>query len=182
MDGKEVPFSVETCEMAPTEEPKDRQPPQYLNGLRYDPKRKIAEEPEKKKSHNLRQTEQRKKEEKTTPPNKKESKPQSHNLKTKGREDLRYAIIQDCALGQYYVAKIIQSDGEQKAHLHQKAKKGQYHPIWYDPNDITDPPRSKSQPSQPKGWEPWLVMPDATWKIIEPVTNQLKLLDLSLVK
>jgi hypothetical protein len=102
---------------------------------------------------------------------------------TRGRKERLFAIIQDKVLEQHHEIELIEEDGIQKAHLYKKAKRGQYHPVWFDPHDLSDPPKSKSQPSRPKGWEPWTVIPeqDESWEIIKPITKNLKLLDHSLI-
>lgn len=184
IDGREDRFSVEFCEPAHTKEPKSRLPPQYLDGLRYDPK-----DPEQdpvtipeEKTYNLRQKREKIVSQETKPDKRKKKLPQSSV--TRGRKERLFAIIQDKVLGQHYATELTEEDGIQKAHLYKKAKKGQYHPVWFDPQDLSDPPKSKSQPSRPKGWEPWTVIPeqDESWEIIKPIAKNLKLLDHSLIK
>ena len=101
-----------------------------------------------------------------------------------GGRDRLFAIVKDQILSQYHAAQLIQDDGIQKAHLYKRAKRGKYHPVWFDPKDISDPPKSKAQLSKPQGWEPWTVIPeqDDTWEIIKPIANDLKALDHKLIK
>ena len=73
MDGTEKKISVETCEKAHTFNPKDRFPPQYKHGLRYDPLEPIEEEeqaPDENKDQESKQdlhSKKRRKETNTTP-------------------------------------------------------------------------------------------------------------------
>jgi hypothetical protein len=181
IDGTEEKFSVETCDQAHTMNPKNRLPPQYKQGLKYDPPQQTNDEDqphnlddngEAEKKYALRSNKRKRySEEKEEKPPKKKTK-QSESKKqqpamTRGRDRL-----------------LIQDDGIQKAHLYKRAKRGKYHPVWFDPKDISDPPKSKAQPSKPQGWEPWTVIPehDDTWEIIKPIANNLKALDHKLIK
>jgi hypothetical protein len=192
MDGTEEKFSVETCEKAHTLNPKDRFPPQYKQGLRYDPleqpnqEEQASEENKEQGSRHAQSLRSNKRKQETNKNPKKKMKSESKKQQpamTRGREKL-FAIIKDQILSQYHAAQLIQEEGIQKAHLYMKAKRGKYHPVWFDPKDLSDPPKSKSQPSKPKGWEPWIVIPeqDETWKIVQPITTNLKSLDHKLIK
>ena len=203
IDGEEHRFSVESTDKAYTNDPLKRLPPQYLQGYKYDPPAINSEEektdsreernPQQQKPlHRKRkEPEENKKDFETKHEVKKQTKKQKVQNKpvspqptdlTGGREG-KFAIVQDCALGHHYVGKILFEDGIEKVHLHKKAKGGKFHPIWFDPSDESDPPRSRSQPHKPKGWSPWLVVPytDTTWKLLEPPKPNVKELDLKLL-
>lgn len=83
-------------------------------------------------------------------------------------------------MGQNYACELLQESPEQEAsevHLYAKAKKGTFQPIWFDPEDLADPPRSKAAPSQPKDWKPWIQPLDDSWKLLL-VNTEGKLSDL----
>jgi hypothetical protein len=189
------PFNVAQVDKAPTPHPQDRGPPTYYKGsLQYN------DEPESQESlttknksdsetaqpqRNDQALEQEKKkaqaERKTT--KKKPTESDRKTLSTGGRER-QYSIIRDNWLGQYYAAELIIEEGMQKAHLYKKAKKRNYHPVWYDPKDTSDPPRSKAQLTKPKGWLPWTIQydQDKSWNLIPPMVNKLSQLEHSLIK
>ena len=92
--------------------------------------------------------------------------------------------------GENYAAQRVNTDpeleeeetDEKSVHLLAKAKKGQYHPIWYDPEDLmSDPPKSKAVKYCPKGWKPWVVPVGQGWELIQGPTSTLKELSLQLI-
>lgn len=85
----------------------------------------------------------------------------------------QYQIVYDTVSGTYYAAQLeIDPESSQlQASLLTAAKKGQYHQIWYDPNDAE---KVKSQKSRPKGYLPWVIPLDSTWERIGEVKSSLK--------
>jgi hypothetical protein len=187
VDGVETDFNVSFASPAPTPLPLDRRPPDYADdSLEYSPKEnriqtrsQIREEqgpnpaPEKqsKISKSLEQKINQTAQKETDP-----SKPTT----SKGKKTRQFTIVLDKSMGQHYAGEILQ-DGT--VHLYKKAKKGQYHPTWYSPKDLQDPPKSKSTPSRPKGYEKWVINPqdDDTWSLIPPTVAKMSQLKHNLI-
>ena len=86
---------------------------------------------------------------------------------------LEYQIVYDTVAGTYYAAEISteENSGEKQASLLRAAKKGEYHNIWFDPNNAD---KTKTQKYCPKGFKPWTVPLDETWDRIGPTVSDLK--------
>ena len=102
-------------------------------------------------------------------------KSQQQTLSSGERTHRLFAVIQDTATGQNYAAEILKKNGQTKAHLLAKAKKGKYQPIWFNPKDQADPPESKIARNCPKGWSPYTISPDQddSWVITSETTPNL---------
>ena len=83
-----------------------------------------------------------------------------------------YQIIFDKVSGTFYASELLDDEsGQPQAALYRAAKKGQYHKIWYNPEDANI---TKTQKNCPKGYQPWTIPLDDTWEKIGPVVNKLK--------
>ena len=97
----------------------------------------------------------------------------------------QYAIIRDTIMGQNYAGELKEATPEMpiQAHLYAKAKGGNYHPIWYDPEDLlADPPRSRAAKTCPRGWQPWLTPVGDGWELVGPTVSNLSRLDHKLIQ
>jgi outer membrane biosynthesis protein TonB len=199
VDGTPMPFNIQQVEPAPTLIPVVRRPPTYKGGsLEYQPemeeeidhkkpttppktrsKAKESQHPASQKAKHMDRKEKHSSTPEVQQSNKTTPSPQSS---TGGRKShhRQFSIIRDTVMGQNYACEILQGTAMNEVsevHLYAKAKKGNFQPIWYDPEDLlSDPPRSKACPTCPEGWSPWLQPIEEGWKIlIDPETTLSKL-------
>lgn len=188
VDGEHMKFNIQQVEPAPTLIPVVRKPPTYKGGsLIYQPE--IEEEagqrpttPKAPQSRTRAQKSQKASAKARNEEKKAKKALSSPRSKTEGRNShhKQFSIVRDTVMGQNYACELLQESPEQEAsevHLYAKAKKGTFQPIWFDPEDLADPPRSKAAPSQPKDWKPWIQPLDDSWKLLL-VNTEGKLSDL----
>ena len=66
-----------------------------------------------------------------------------------------YQILFDKVSGTFYASELLDDEsGQPQAALYRAAKKGQYHKIWYNPEDANI---TKTQKNCPKGYQPWTI-------------------------
>ena len=95
------------------------------------------------------------------------------------KDEKQYQIIFDNVEGVYYASRLESDSSDQPiAVLFRAAKKGDYHQIWYDPNDAD---KVKTQKYCPQGYLPWSIPLDDTYSRIGPIVTRLKDLDRTII-
>jgi hypothetical protein len=95
------------------------------------------------------------------------------------KEERKFQIVFDTVSGTYYAAELVAGNpDEAQAALFVAAKRGQYHNIWYDPNNAD---KVKQQKTCPKGYKPWIIPLDDTWHRIGPIQSDLKKLSRKII-
>jgi hypothetical protein len=90
----------------------------------------------------------------------------------------KFQIVYDTVTGTYYAAELITEEDSISASLLVCAKKGEYHQIWYDPNDAE---KTKTTKYCPKGYKPWIIPIDETWQRIGPIVSNPKKLERKII-
>ena len=186
IEGVETKFNIEQVSPAPSLRPVKREPPQYKDGsLDYFPpipEVEVEEEPEEAPSVSPLPSDENKEEHIQS---EQQSNPQlegtianlaggreSSSSSNRKQTPQSFYLVRDTVIGENYAAKLMPPDDEEQSlmqlHLYAKAKKGTYHPIWYDPADFdADPPTSKASLQRPKGWEPWVITIGDGWEMLQ---------------